>query len=274
MRADEQTELLFAATAKEWQLFRASYYGWINEHTEDPEYLGYAAHGLGDLSNPFEFQPTFPGPVLRRPTKVEREVARTSDDFVGLMDLAQVQIVQAITLERTCGNVRFPSHAYSDRLFWLANYSALTLLTAAADRLMRLAPPLAPVEGKVTRQTVADRLTLLCQQHPKNAFAIRSFALRDDLAAAINARHALVHKLGSPSGQVTDEHYALLMGDICPNESTDWAAWSPPISSQFDCAAEEIRAIINRLVGGYKAAMEFGNFVLFLAARSKPRRGE
>jgi hypothetical protein len=264
MSTDEKTEQLFDATANEWGLFRASSYGWLDADTPDPEYPGYTAHALGNLNNALDCQPRFPGPVVRRPSEVEREIARTSDDFIGLMDLGQVQIVQAIVLGRKCENIHFPSHRYGDRLFWLANSSALVLLAATADRLQRLASSGALLDRESGRRTAVDRLVQLCDRYPDDPYAVRSLSLGQRLKAAVDERHALVHKIGSPDGMLTDSHFGALMSDVSnAGGAADWVTRSPPAKSQFDCSADEIHQMLSRLVDGYKAAIEFGNFVLF-----------
>ncbi len=119
-----------AERLRERQVYDIGNYGWLDEHTPDPQYLG---HAMWQLEPPlqYQFHLGFAEPVSHRPTEEEEVLAVSGSDFEGQMRLARMSLGLSLWQQQLAEDAPFDDNDY----FWLHYVSAMVMLNAASDRL-------------------------------------------------------------------------------------------------------------------------------------------
>jgi len=115
----------------ERQVYDIGNYGWLDEHTPDPQFLG---HAMWQVEPPlqYKFHLGFGGtPVGHRPTEEEEVLAVSGSDLEGQMRLARMSLGFSLWQQQIAEEALFDDNDY----FWLHCVSAMVMLNAASDRL-------------------------------------------------------------------------------------------------------------------------------------------
>jgi len=112
------------------QIFDIGNYGWLNENTPDPQFIG---HALWQTEPPLEcdYEAAFGDPTLHSPIGDEEVLTVSGADFEGLMQLARMSIGLSLWQQKLAEDTLFGDNHY----FWLHYVSAMVLLNSASDRL-------------------------------------------------------------------------------------------------------------------------------------------
>ena len=127
----EHLEKEIATLLTSHQIYDIGNYGWLNENTPDPEFLG---HAMWQIEPPLEFEHDSAfgeAPVCHRPTEYEEVLTISGADFEGLMRLAYRSIGLTLWQKPLAENAPFSENHY----FWLHYVNAMFLLNIASDRL-------------------------------------------------------------------------------------------------------------------------------------------
>lgn len=106
-------------------------YGWLSEHTEDPEFIG---HAMWQLSPPIETDWEYlsgKGPLRHRPTEKEKLLTVAGYDFEGLMKAGRLSIGLSLFHKSIADAKPFDDNHY----FWLHHTDAMLQLNMASDRI-------------------------------------------------------------------------------------------------------------------------------------------
>jgi len=113
------------------EVFDIGHYGWVDENTPDPEFLG---HAMWQVESPVqhEHHSAFgEAPVRRRPSEEEEVLAVAGGDFEGLMRLSRMSLGLCLWHQQFAERTLFED----DDHLWLHYLSAMVMLNAASDRL-------------------------------------------------------------------------------------------------------------------------------------------
>lgn len=106
-------------------------YGWVDENTADPQFLG---HAMWQVDPPLQHEyHSWNGeaPVRHRPTEEEEILVVSGTDFEGLMRFARMSLGLSLWQQELTEDAPFDDNHY----FWLHYLSAMVMLNAASDRL-------------------------------------------------------------------------------------------------------------------------------------------
>ena len=113
------------------ELYDIGSYGWEDESTPAPEFLG---HAMWQVEPPLQLEHSSAfgeAPVRHRPTDEQEVLAVSGADFEGLMRLSRMSIGLGLWHQQLAENAMFEDNDH----FWLHYLSAVVLLNAASDRL-------------------------------------------------------------------------------------------------------------------------------------------
>ncbi len=109
-----------------------SRYGWLDEDTPDPEYIGYP---MWELTPPFEHDwmgLQRGGTVTYEPTEMDEVLLRNGEDFLGSMEFARRSLGMALSYAAVA---RPKSQIWDNQEFWHEYATTLQWLNIASDRL-------------------------------------------------------------------------------------------------------------------------------------------
>jgi hypothetical protein len=261
-------------------IYEITTYGWLNEWDEDPDYEGHALWQTAPPADWLQLQPMSEGPVLKRPSDEEIELAVAGEDFVGLMQTARLCIGLAKLF-----SVHADDHGFGagieNRLFWLHYTHALMTISMAAERLRAffvrgylLQPPRScgpNVFDKVRDERAAAGAP------PDVAAKLSRLADEMRIVDALRKqRNELVHRVGTVWGRQIEGLYVGIQERFDHEQKwgyqePDWSNWQMPSGIQ-----EPVRANMDerleQLAAAYKALVEASN-VVFLLENEKRREG-
>ena len=112
-------------------VYDIGHYGWVDEDTPDPQFLG---HAMWQVEPPMQYEHHSAfgeAPVRHRPTEEEEVLAVSSSDFEGLMRLSRKSLGLGLWHQELAEKAMFEDNDQ----FWLHYLSAMVMLNAASDRL-------------------------------------------------------------------------------------------------------------------------------------------
>jgi hypothetical protein len=113
------------------EVYDIGHYGWLDEDTPDPQFLG---HAMWQVEPPLqhEHHSAFgEAPVRHRPSEEEEVLAVSGSDFEGLMRLSRMSLGLSLWNQQFDEPAMFEDNDH----FWLHYLSTMVMLNAASDRL-------------------------------------------------------------------------------------------------------------------------------------------
>ncbi|MBX3402942.1 MAG: hypothetical protein KF699_05950 [Phycisphaeraceae bacterium] len=222
-------------------IYTLSGYAWDGPDSPNPDYWGLNARELHGYSNWLRYLPSdlMEGPINRRPTDNECQLAGLEEDFVGFMRLALTSIGICVVTGRTIRDPQTDFPSLQNDLFVIHGHYVLVALAASFDRLFQISgflpqnPPPAnppPKRTQVLLSRLRENAKHQDQSHRLVSLIDRAEMHCERLQRFLDARNNLVH----------DEKRGDLIDDFDTPESLGTREMFKLLISQFETGRRDV----------------------------------
>jgi hypothetical protein len=270
------------------QIFDIGNYGWLDENTPDPQFIG---HALWQIESPLEcdYGAAFGGSTSHRPTEYEEVLAISGADFEGLIQLARMSIGLSLWQQKLAEEALFGDNHY----FWLHYVSAMVMLNSASDRLREFFV-MGYFQEKIKdydkkKADDKNRKHFWYQTPFEQAHESRDQSIAEQLGNLVSLseeifkyrekRNEIVHEVASKTGKISHditykqrERFDEERQSGFVRQEMNFEETSKHFAEAQEAHKGELRAAVDQIISWYKTLVQASSYVFEIENHLRKRR--